>query len=44
MYVPSLEVLKASLDGALGKWEVSLPLVEGWNCVMYKGPFQPKPF
>lgn len=31
---PSLEVLKARLDGSLGKlvwWEMSLPMAGGWN-------------
>ena len=31
---PSLEVLKASLDGALGslsRWVVTLPMAGGWN-------------
>ena len=41
---PSLEVLKARLDGALGNlvWgEVSLPMAGGWNWVGFKVPSNP---
>lgn len=41
---PSLEVLKARLDGALGNlvwWEVSLPMAGGWNQGIFKIPSNP---
>ena len=39
MGAPSLEVLKATLDGALGSlswWGATLPMAGGWNWVDYK--------
>jgi len=36
---PSLQMLKARLDGALGSlswWEVSLPTAGGWNWMVIK--------
>lgn len=42
---PSLEVLKARLDGALGSlvwWDVSLPMAGGWDWVVFKVPSNPK--
>jgi len=45
--VPSLAVFKARLDGALSNlvwWKVSLPMAGGWNEMIFKIPFQPKPF
>ena len=44
---PSLEVLKARLDGALGNliwWKVSLPMAGGLELNDFQGPFQPEPF
>ena len=41
---PSLEVLKARLDGVLGNlvwWEMSLPTARGWNQVVFKVPSNP---
>ena len=41
---PSLEVLKARLDGALGSlgwWEVSLPMAGDWNWVVFRVPSNP---
>jgi len=43
----SLEALKARLDGAVSslvQWEASLPIAEGWNYVILKVLFHPKPF
>jgi len=42
---PTLAVFKARLDGALSNlvwWKGSLPMAGGWNCMTFKGPFQPK--
>ena len=47
MNAPSLEVLKARLDGALSNlvyWEVSLPIAEGLELYDLKDPFQDKLF
>jgi len=44
---PSLETLKARLDGALSsliQLEMSLLTAGGVDWVAFKGPFQPKPF
>ena len=41
---PSLEVLKARLDGALGSliwWVAALPMAGGWHWVGFKVPFNP---
>ena len=38
---PSLELFKATLDGALGNlswWEAALLVVEDWNCMIFKFP------
>jgi len=42
---PSLEALKANLDGALGSlsWGVAaLPMAEGWDWVGFEVPSHPK--
>jgi len=39
--VPSLDALKAKLDGALGSlncWVATLPVAGGWNKVIFKVP------
>jgi len=43
---PSLEVLKAKLDGALVSlsWWVATSPRQGFGTVGLRGPFQPKPF
>jgi len=44
MDTPSLEVLKARLDGALGNlvwWEVSLPMGGGWSEMVFRVPSNP---
>lgn len=41
---PSLEVLKAGLDGALGTlgwWLAALPMASSWNWVVFKLPTNP---
>ena len=41
---PSLEVLKAGLDGALGTlgwWLAALPMAGSWNWVVFKFPTNP---
>jgi len=41
---PSLEVLKAKLDGAPGSlscWVAALPTAQGWNWVGFKVPSNP---
>ena len=38
---PSLEALRARLDGALGSlscWVAALPMAGGWGCVGFKVP------
>jgi len=42
--LPSLEVFKARLDGALVgliSWGAALPTAEGWKCVGFKVPSSP---
>lgn len=39
---PSLQVFKASFDGALGYlvlWWATLPMAGGWNQMIFKVPF-----
>jgi len=41
---PSLEALKATLDGALGSlscWVAALPTAEGWNWMGFVVPSNP---
>lgn len=45
--VPSLELFMAMLDGALSKlvyWNVSQPMAEGLELMIFPGPFEPKLF